>query len=92
MQVDGLKAADRNGSQQTIHPSQGELADRRLSERRAPVAGGGRHGPAGEIGLIFAGVGLASGVIAEGLYSALIVVAMLTTFAAPPWLKALYRE
>ncbi len=26
MQVDGLKAADRNGSQQIIHPSQGELS------------------------------------------------------------------
>jgi len=26
MQVDGLKAADRNGSQQIIRPSQGELA------------------------------------------------------------------
>jgi hypothetical protein len=31
-------------------------------------------------------------VVAEGLYSALVVVVMLTTFAAPPWLKALYRE
>jgi hypothetical protein len=26
MQVDGLKAADRNGSQQIIHPNEGELA------------------------------------------------------------------
>ncbi len=47
--------------------------------------------PRGEVGLIFAGAGLAAGVIAEDLYSALIVVVMLTTFAAPPWLKALYR-
>jgi hypothetical protein len=30
-------------------------------------------------------------VIAGDLYSALIVVVMATTFAAPPWLKALYR-
>ncbi len=58
--------------------------------RRWPVAVG--MVPRGEVGLIFAGVGLASGVVAEGLYSALIVVVMLTTFAAPPWLKALYRE
>jgi len=48
--------------------------------------------PRGEVGLIFAGAGLAAGVIAEDLYSALIVVVMLTTFAAPPWLKALYRD
>ena len=58
--------------------------------RRWPVAVG--MVPRGEVGLIFAGVGLSAGVIAEDLYSALIVVVMLTTFAAPPWLKALYRD
>lgn len=46
--------------------------------------------PRGEVGLIFAGTGLAAGVIANDLYSALVVAVMLTTFAAPPWLKALY--
>ena len=58
--------------------------------RRWPVAVG--MVPRGEVGLIFAGAGLSAGVIAEDLYSALIVVVMLTTFAAPPWLKALYRD
>ena len=58
--------------------------------RRWPVAVG--MVPRGEVGLIFAGAGLAAGVVAEDLYSALIVVVMLTTFVAPPWLKALYRE
>ena len=57
--------------------------------RRWPVAVG--MVPRGEVGLIFAGAGLAAGVIAGDLYSALIVVVMLTTFMAPPWLKALYR-
>jgi Kef-type K+ transport system membrane component KefB len=57
--------------------------------RRWPVAVG--MVPRGEVGLIFAGVGLSAGVIAGDLYSALIVVVMATTFAAPPWLKALYR-
>jgi Kef-type K+ transport system membrane component KefB len=47
--------------------------------------------PRGEVGLIFAGAGLAVGVIAEDLYSALVAVVMLTTFVAPPWLKALWR-
>jgi len=46
--------------------------------------------PRGEVGLIFAGAGLAAGVVAQDLYSALVVVVMLTTFVAPPWLKALY--
>ena len=58
--------------------------------RRWPVAVG--MVPRGEVGLIFAGVGLSAGVIGEDLYSALVVVVMMTTFAAPPWLKALYRE
>jgi Na+:H+ antiporter len=57
--------------------------------RRWPVAVG--MVPRGEVGLIFAGTGLAAGVIAQDLYSALILVVMLTTFVAPPWLKALYR-
>ena len=56
--------------------------------RRWPVAVG--MVPRGEVGLIFAGAGLAAGVIAGDLYSALVVVVMLTTFVAPPWLKALY--
>jgi Kef-type K+ transport system membrane component KefB len=57
--------------------------------RRWPVGVG--MVPRGEVGLIFAGAGLAAGVLAEDLYAALVVVVMLTTFAAPPWLKALYR-
>ena len=46
--------------------------------------------PRGEVGLIFAGIGLAGGVVTQDLYSALVVMVMLTTFVAPPWLKALY--
>lgn len=66
------------------------LAVYRSGVRRWPVGVG--MVPRGEVGLIFAGVGLSAGVIAAGLYSALVVVVMLTTFAAPPWLKALYRD
>ncbi|PYN12073.1 MAG: hypothetical protein DME05_22620 [Candidatus Rokuibacteriota bacterium] len=58
--------------------------------RRWPVGVG--MVPRGEVGLIFAGAGLGAGVIAEDLYSALVVVVMLTTFVAPPWLKALYQQ
>ena len=46
--------------------------------------------PRGEVGLIFAGIGLASGVIGKDLYAALITMVMITTFVVPPWLKALY--
>ena len=58
--------------------------------RRWPVGVG--MVPRGEVGLIFAGTGLAVGVIAADLYSALVVAVMLTTFLAPPWLKTLYRD
>jgi Kef-type K+ transport system membrane component KefB len=58
--------------------------------RRWPVGVG--MIPRGEVGLIFAGTGLAAGVVTPSLYSALVVVVMLTTFVAPPWLKALYRR
>jgi len=56
--------------------------------RRWPVGVG--MVPRGEVGLIFAGAGWSVGVIAGELYSALVVVVMVTTFVAPPWLKMLY--
>jgi Kef-type K+ transport system membrane component KefB len=45
--------------------------------------------PRGEVGLIFAQVGLASGVLDAGLYAAITLVVLVTTFLAPPLLKAL---
>ncbi|WP_372370510.1 cation:proton antiporter [Candidatus Uabimicrobium sp. HlEnr_7] len=43
--------------------------------------------PRGEVGLIFASIGKTTGVLDEGMFSAVIVVVMLTTFVAPPALK-----
>jgi len=43
--------------------------------------------PRGEVGLIFAQIGLAGGVLDAGLFAALTVVVMFTTFLAPPLLK-----
>jgi len=45
--------------------------------------------PRGEVGLIFAQMGLATGTLDEGLFSAVILMVMVTTFVAPPWLVAL---
>ena len=45
--------------------------------------------PRGEVGLIFAQMGLATGALDEGLFSAVILMVMVTTFIAPPWLAAL---
>jgi Kef-type K+ transport system membrane component KefB len=45
--------------------------------------------PRGEVGLIFAQMGLAAGVFDAGQFSAVTAVVMATTFLAPPLLKAL---
>jgi Kef-type K+ transport system membrane component KefB len=46
----------------------------------------------GEVGLIFAGVGLTSGVLDAGLYAALVTTVMVTTLLAPPWLRTLLAK
>ncbi len=48
--------------------------------------------PRGEVGLIFAQIGLASGVIAAPLYGAVVGMVVVTTFLAPPLLKRAFRE
>jgi Kef-type K+ transport system membrane component KefB len=48
--------------------------------------------PRGEVGLIFANIGLRSGVINEAVFSALLLVVMVSTFVAPPALKALFSR
>jgi Na+:H+ antiporter len=47
--------------------------------------------PRGEVGLIFAGFGLAHGILSNSLYSALIAVVLATTLLTPPLLKARAR-
>jgi Na+:H+ antiporter len=46
--------------------------------------------PRGEVGLIFAQVGLTTGVFDEGLFSAVTLMVMVTTFMTPPLLKVLF--
>jgi Kef-type K+ transport system membrane component KefB len=45
--------------------------------------------PRGEVGLIFAQIGLSTKLISGGLYSAVALMVMLTTFIAPPLLRRL---
>lgn len=44
--------------------------------------------PRGEVGLIFAGIGRGIGVVHEGLFSAIVLLVMITTFLAPILLRA----
>jgi Kef-type K+ transport system membrane component KefB len=43
--------------------------------------------PRGEVGLIFAGIGKSIGVIDDGLFSAIVVLVMITTLLAPVLLR-----
>lgn len=48
--------------------------------------------PRGEVGLVFAGVGAASGVLTESLDAAIIVMVIFTTFVAPPLLRVVFKD
>ena len=48
--------------------------------------------PRGEVGLIFANIGLALGVVTGGIFSAIIIVVMLTTLLTPPILAMLLQR
>ena len=48
--------------------------------------------PRGEVGLVFAGIGAASGVLDKPLQAAIIIMVILTTFIAPPLLRLAFQE
>ena len=48
--------------------------------------------PRGEVGLVFAGVGSASGALSEATEAAIIMMVILTTFVAPPLLRLVFTE
>ncbi|ACK70231.1 sodium/hydrogen exchanger [Gloeothece citriformis PCC 7424] len=48
--------------------------------------------PRGEVGLVFAGVGSASGALSASTDAAIIMMVILTTFVAPPLLRVVFKE
>jgi len=48
--------------------------------------------PRGEVGLVFAGVGSASGALSESTDAAIIVMVIATTFVAPPLLRVVFTD
>jgi Kef-type K+ transport system membrane component KefB len=48
--------------------------------------------PRGEVGLIFADIGRRAGVLGEEVFGAILLMVMVTTFIAPPALKALFAS
>jgi Kef-type K+ transport system membrane component KefB len=48
--------------------------------------------PRGEVGLIFAQIGLARGILSSEVFSSILIMVMATTFIAPPLLKIIFRR
>jgi Kef-type K+ transport system membrane component KefB len=48
--------------------------------------------PRGEVGLIFASIGLTAGILSGSVYSAILIMVILSTFVVPPLLKILFAR
>ena len=48
--------------------------------------------PRGEVGLIFASIGLTAGILSGSVYSAILIMVILSTFIVPPILKLLFAR
>jgi Kef-type K+ transport system membrane component KefB len=48
--------------------------------------------PRGEVGLVFAGIGSASGILDKPLEVSIIIMVILTTFLAPPFLRVAFGQ
>ena len=48
--------------------------------------------PRGEVGLVFASIGRSLGVISPSLFSAIVLMVVVTTFITPLWLKRRYAQ
>lgn len=67
------------------------LASLRLGRRTALRVGVGMI-PRGEVGMVVAQIGLSLGVIAQGIYDAVVFMSIATTLIAPPLLSLAYKE
>lgn len=48
--------------------------------------------PRGEVGLIFASIGLSGGILSSEVYSAVLIMVILSTFIVPPLLKVIFTR
>ncbi len=62
------------------------------SNRMSHLAIGVGMMPRGEVGLIFAAIGMSRGILSSEVYSAILVMVILTTFLAPPLLKPVFAR
>jgi Kef-type K+ transport system membrane component KefB len=67
------------------------MGDRSLSKESRSIIGFGMV-PRGEVGIIVAAIGLASGAMSAELYGAVVIMAVATTIIASPLLAWAYRK
>jgi Kef-type K+ transport system membrane component KefB len=67
------------------------LASARMGRRSATIVGAGMI-PRGEVGIIVASIGLASGVFSPDVYSVVVAMSILTTLVVPPLLRPLFGD
>ena len=48
--------------------------------------------PRGEVGIIVASIGLASGAMSQDLYAVVVLMSVITTIIAPPIISKLFRQ
>ena len=63
-----------------------------LKDRRKSMQVGIGMISRGEVGLIVAGVGVASGVLTSNVYSTIVIMVAVTTIITPLWLKSSYKK
>lgn len=68
-----------------------KLADRSIDKQGVSIIGVGMM-PRGEVGIIIASIGLASGVMGVELYSVVVLMSVITTIIAPPILSKLFAR
>jgi Kef-type K+ transport system membrane component KefB len=68
-----------------------KLGDKDLDKDGMNIIGVGMM-PRGEVGIIVASIGLASGAMSMELYAVVVLMSVLTTIIAPPMLSKLFRR
>lgn len=68
-----------------------KLGDRSLDSSSVNIIGFGMT-PRGEVGIICASIGLASGVMSQELYTVVVFMSVITTIVAPPIISRLFKK
>lgn len=68
-----------------------KIGDRSLDSSSLKIIGFGMA-PRGEVGIIVAAIGLASGAMSQDLYAVVVLMSVITTIIAPPIISKLFRQ